>query len=114
MNENQIEEFKDQASGTMKSYGQALADKTEKTEHKLGQTFDDAANAVKEGLLSATEAGQSVASKVSTTASYLRDRKTQDIVQDARVAIVRNPAAAVLIGIAAGFILGRVGRGSRY
>ena len=114
MNETQVEEFKDQASGTIKNYGQALADQTEKTEQKLGRTFDDAAKAVQEGLHSATEAGQSVASKLSTTASYLRDRKTQDIVQDARVAIVRNPAAAVLIGIAAGFILGRVGRGSRY
>ena len=112
MNETQVAELRDQASETMTGYGQGLADQVERTQQKIGRKLEDAANAVHDSVHSATEAGHSVATRLSTTGSYLRNHKTQDIIRDARVAMVRNPTASVIIGVAAGFLIGRVvGRG---
>ena len=108
MTETQIAELRDQASETMAGYGQALADRVEKTQQKIGRKVEDAANAVYDHAHIATDAGRSVAARLSTTGSYLRDRTAQDMIRDAQVAMVRNPTAAVIIGVAAGFLIGRV------
>lgn len=66
--------------------------------------LEDTAN---EGAKHARRAAQATANALSKSADYLRDKSTQDMVDDAMDVVKRNPGIALAGAVALGFFVGR-------
>ena len=112
-----LDKAKDAAKEAATSVGQMVDKATE----KIGEKADDAAAYVGGGIKSMGEnirekgpqegilggAASGVASAMEQTGKYLEKEGLTGMTEDVTELIKRNPVAAVLVGVAVGYLLGR-------
>ena len=66
------------------------------------------ANRLSESADTAGDMGRSAADTLHATADYVRDADAAGVMKDVRRVVKENPAAALLVAVAVGFVAGRL------
>jgi len=106
---NKVSEMASQAKNAAADWGRSAASTVDKNMKTAAGALENTASALR-GRVPATgkvnEIGTATADKIESTARYLREHDTSDMVAGVESLVRRNPGASLCAALAVGFLIG--------
>lgn len=108
--EQKINEAVEQGKQQASQFGQALAEKVDAQRDAAANRLHNASEAIHaqaDRLPAGSDLAHSAAERVDAVAGYMAEHDTSEMAAEAGSFLRRHPGVSVMIGIAAGFVIGR-------
>jgi len=106
---NKVSEMASQAKNAAADWGRSAASTVDKNMKTAAGALENTASALRERVPATgkvNEIGTATADKIESTARYLREHDTSDMVAGVESLVRRNPGASLCAALAVGFLIG--------
>jgi ElaB/YqjD/DUF883 family membrane-anchored ribosome-binding protein len=113
---NKVADMASQAKNTAADWGRSAAGAVDKNLHSAAGALESTASALREKAPASgkvNEIATATANKIDSTARYLREHDTSDMVAGVESMVRRNPGASLCAALAVGFLIGTALRRDR-
>jgi ElaB/YqjD/DUF883 family membrane-anchored ribosome-binding protein len=113
---NKVSDMASQAKSTAADWGRSAAGAMDKNLHSAAGALESTASALREKAPASgkvNEFATATANKIDSTARYLREHDTSDMVAGVESMVRRNPGASLCAALAVGFLIGTALRRDR-
>lgn len=111
-----VSDMASHAKNTASDWGRTAASAVDRNMKSAAGALESTASAIRERVPATgkvNEIATTAADKIETTARYLRDHDTRDMVAGMESAVRRNPGASLAAALAVGFLIGTAMRRDR-
>jgi ElaB/YqjD/DUF883 family membrane-anchored ribosome-binding protein len=102
-----------QAKNTAADWGRSAAGAVDRNLHTAAGALENTASKLRDKAPAVNELATATATKIESTARYLREHDTSDMVSGVESVVRRNPGASLCAALAVGFLIGTAMRRDR-
>ena len=113
---DKVSDMASQAKSTAADWGRSAAGAVDRNLHTAAGALENTASALRDRAPASGKANEfatATASKIESTARYLREHDTGDMVAGVESVVRRNPGASLCAALAVGFLIGTALRRDR-